>query len=418
MSNSQIKKKMKKVNFELPDRLKESEDADALKAVGQAITEKVAESLDERIEAAAKDIRENGVGKDIMDKLEAQGSAITKLRESVASPVRAVTLKQKFYQNFDKIVSAVKGEIAPVLIKAIDEHNPDQIQTTDNTVDAQDGTTALENVRDAGFYEKRRGRSFVRDIAHVTNVGTIPPEAVTFTEEGDGQGNFAIVAENGLKPQQFYTLVKKMVSVKKVAGYIVATEELMKHRQRAYAAVQRMFRSKFERDFDALLVTDLNGVSSQYVSSALDGQITNPGNIHAIIAAMAQVSSLDFVPDMLVMNPQDAYLMIGADATADNSSYLFLPMYANGGAVRPAGLNLILSTLVPQGKFYVGESGLFEVEVSADQLRAGYVNDDLIHNRQTIILERFVIDWLPTSLTGSWVFGDFADIKEALSKTV
>lgn len=406
---------MKKVNFELPDRLKESEDADALKAVGQAITERVAESLEEKIEAAAKDIRENGVGKDIMEKLEAQGSAITKLRESMTSPAGATTMKQRFYENFDKIVAAYKRTGPEITLKAIDEHNPDRIQTTDNTVTPAAGMTAMENIGDAGFYEKRRGRQFVRDVARISNVSGIGREAVTYMSEGDGQGNFAIVAENGLKPQLYFTLVEQLVKAKKVAGYIVVTEELMRHRSKAWAAVQRAFYNQLERDFDNLLVTDLNGVASQYVSSALDGQVTNPGNLHAIMAATAQVSSLNFVPDTIVMNPQDAYLMIGTDATADKSSYLFLPMYANGGEVKPAGLNLILSTLVPVGTFYVGESGLFEVEVSSPELRVGYVNDDLIHNRQTMVLERWFLDWLPTVLVGSWVHGNFADIKEALT---
>lgn len=407
---------MKKVNFQLPDALKDSEDAEALKAVGQTIADGVSASVEGQIEEGLKNIRENGVSKDIMDKLEAQGSALTKLQESISSPAKVATMERKFYDNFDKIVATLKGHGQPITIKAIDEHNPALIHTTDNAITAQDGATTWENIKDAGFYEKRRGRSFVRDIANVVNVGSITSEAVTFTEEGDGQGNFAIVTENGLKPQIFLALVKKLVESKKVAAYIVATEELMRNKRRAWAAIQRMFRNQLERDFDALLVSDINGVSTQYVSSALDGQITNPGNLHAIIAAMAQVSSLNFVPDMLVMNPQDAYLMIGADATPNNSSYLFLPMYANGGDVRPAGLNLILSTLVPQGTFYVGESGLFEVEVSADELRVGYVNDDLIHNRQTFVLERWLIDWLPTPLVGSWVHGNFADIKEALNK--
>lgn len=407
---------MKKVNFELPDTLKNSEDAEALKAVGQTIADGVSASVESQIEEGLKNIRENGIGKDIMDKLETQGSALTKLQESIGSPAKVATMEQKFYESFDKVVAALKGHGQPVTIKAIDEHNPALIHTTDNAITAEGGATTLETVRDAGLYEKRRGRSFVRDIANVVNVGSITSEAVTFTEEGDGSGSFAIVTENGLKPQVFFTLVKKLVEGKKVAGYVVATEELMRHKRRAWAAIQRMFRNQLERDFDALLVADINGVSSQYVSSALDGQITNPGNLHAIIAAMAQVSSLNFIPDMLVMNPQDAYLMIGADATPNNSSYLFLPMYANGGEVRPAGLNLILSTLVPQGTFYVGESGLFEVEVSSDELRVGYVNDDLIHNRQTFVLERWLLDWLPTPLTGSWVHGNFADIKEALNK--
>lgn len=410
---------MDKTKFQLPDALKESPDADALGKVGQAVTEAVEGSLDKRINEAMDEIRKNGASAEAMNKLdkaiEMQGTAIAKLKEQGLMGGKIEnTMRKKFFDKFDEFKSALFKNGAGVTIKAIDEHNPDLIETTVNGITTADGSFLPENTQDAGTYFKRRGRAFIRDIANVAVVGEVP-EVVTYVDEGTEQGTFAIVAENGLKPQQFVTLVKSTVHKKKVAGYMVATEELMRDRRRAWAAIQRLFNNKLERNYETVLATELAEITTDYVSSALDGQVTNPGNTHAIIAAMAQLESLDFTPDTLVINPADKWAM-ALDTTPDGSNYIFLPVVLGGGEMRPVGLNVITSTLQPAGTFLLGESGTWEIEESGVELRAGYVNDDLIHNRQTMVLERQFVDWIPKSLAGSWMNGNFADIKEAITK--
>jgi hypothetical protein len=43
------------------------------------------------------------------------------------------------------------------------------------------------------------------------------------------------------------------------------------------------------------------------------------------------------------------------------------------------------------------------------------VNDDLVHNRMTIVGELFFLSYVPSNNAAGFVMGDFADIKSALS---
>lgn len=411
---------MENTKFVLPEAFKDAPDAEALKAVGQAIFDGVAKGMPDAMRESLQsiEITEKTIA-DLRDAIKKQGEAITKMKEQAMQKVAfGSPLQKAFFEQFDEIKANIERNVKHedfVVTKAVDEHDPVLIQTTGNSIVAGEGATAFEDTAYRGFFSKRNARQYVRDIANISRIGRLGDETITFDEEGTEEGTFAVVTENGLKPQIFVTIIRTLVRAEKVAGYQVATEELMRNRRRAWAAIQRMFRNKLDRDFDSVLVDRMGENAAQYVSSSLDGQITNPGNIHAIIAAMAQISALEFVPDTIVMNPADYYLMVGNDKSPDGGDYLFLPMFANGGDVTPMGLRVILSNSVPVGTFRLGESGMLEVEEGDTELRVGYVNDDLIHNRKTFVLERWFRVWMPQVNAGSWIEGNFEDIKEAIT---
>ena len=63
----------------------------------------------------------------------------------------------------------------------------------------------------------------------------------------------------------------------------------------------------------------------------------------------------------------------------------------------------------------MGESGLWKVERENPRLRTGLVNDDLIHNRMTVIGEVFFLSYVPKNNAGGFLLGDFNDIKSAIA---
>jgi hypothetical protein len=408
--------------FIMPEALKGAPDAETIEKLGQAIVGSIEAIDQEKLDKMLAEYASKGVSKETVEKiekaLEDQGATLTKMQEAgKATDRKGNYMEKEFYRRFEEIKDVLNSSGAKpgITIKAVDEHNSARIETTGTAITSTDDSFMPENVKDGGTFLNRWGRQFIRAIANVSNVGTVP-EAVTFMDEGTEQGTFAIVAENGLKPQQFLTLVKSTIFQKKVAGYIVATEELIRNRRRAWAAIMRMFRNKFERNYDAILYDTFSGSASAYVSTPLDGTIENPQDVHALVAAMAQIESLNFVPDTLVINPADKW-RLALNTTPSGSQYLFLPSLLAGQPIQPLGLNVITSTEIAAGTFLLGESGTFEIEESGVELRIGYVNDDHIHNRRTFVLERYFIAWLPENLKGSWVSGNFADIKEQLAVT-
>lgn len=296
--------------------------------------------------------------------------------------------------------------------KTIDEHNPDLIITTENIITG-DGIDWLGGAysESTGLFRVRRPIEYIRSIINITRVANVP-QYHYWDEEGDETGAFAIVEENELKPQLGLSLVRYRTTAQKAAGYIVVTEEVLKWKSRFWAQIQILFRAKLERDYNRLLNNELITNAVAYPGTALDGTIANPSDIDAIAAAALATQNLNFVPDTIVINPTDWWRLLLTQA--NNGTYIFMPFIDGGNEPRLFGLRVIVSNYVAPGSFYIGESGTWYVEEEAPTVRSGWVNDDFIHNRMTIIGEIFFLSYVPAVFDGAWVGGNFNDIKDAL----
>lgn len=376
------------------------------------------EQCEKKMQEALKSWSEKeGITKEQFEKmresLKKQGEVITALKESGHSRVSksGATLKDAFDKNWDTLRKNILNR-AQTTLKVIDEHNPDYIHTTDNISRTTTGADLFETERvDPNLHEIRRDREYIRDIADVTVVENVP-ETFSYWDEGDTEGNFAIVEENALKPQMKLDVIKNRVEAQKVAGYIVVTEEVLKWRSRTWAFIRRLWNNKFRRDYDDILTTQMMVNATAYTTTPLDGTIDNPSNFEALIAAIAQLEMLNFSPDTLVINPADKWIL---SMTTLGTNQLILPYIQNGGTFAILGLRVIISNKIPAGNFLLGESGTWFIEEEMPQLRTGLVNDDHIHNRYTIVMETFFLSYVPSSNAGAWIYGNFAEIKEALA---
>ena len=358
---------------------------------------------------------ENGVDGEKLAKLEeslkSQGAALQSIKERANRTPSLTGLKAQFEKHYDELVKAIKEERSGFVIKAVSEHDADDIQTTVNTITTTSGAVLTDSVkvRDGVFF-KRRGRQYIEDIANVTQVDKVP-ETFVFTEEGDEEGVIGIVAENAVKPQVHLSLVRNQVNAKKAAGYIVVTEEVLKWRQRVWAQILRLFQDKVGRDYEDKLTLDMLVNASAYTSTPLDDTIANPTDFDAIIAAVLQLENLNYQPDVLVINPADKWKLA---MTQTNNGMFILPYIQQGGQFGLLGLKVVTTTKIDAGSFLVGEGGTWFIEREAEQIRTGLVNDDLIHNRMTIVGEIFYLSYVPSNNAGSFVSAKFADVKEAL----
>ncbi len=282
----------------------------------------------------------------------------------------------------------------------------------------------IESFSMKDFVEKRYGRQYIYDVANRTQVSEMDQYA-TWLEEGSEQGAFAIVAEGALKPLASYDLVRNFAEAKKVAGKYVVTEEFVKFRKNAYNIIQRLIRKKMVRDYNALLTADFLAVAAGYTGSVLDGTFTAPNDYDAIAAVAAQEETLNFVPDVLVLNPGDKWRIRTAKNV--NGTYLF-PITTEGGITRIFEFTVVTSTYQTPGTFTLAESGLFEIEEEDITVRMGYgidttssggnvtsVTSDFDNNRFRVIVEMFFKNWLPTAFNGSIVKASFATVKTALT---
>jgi hypothetical protein len=360
--------------------------------------------------------KENGIDREklqqMTETLKTQGEALREMKENPARKGNVSGLKKEFLDRYEQLKEAIEKKTVNFEIKA----NPDAsdnalIESRPNIITTTSGANLIEQEgHDPELYLKRRDRQYIHDIADVSHVAQVP-ETFSFDEEGDESGNIAVVTENGLKPQVQLKLIRNKVESKKVAGYIVVTEETMKWRTRVWTSIQRLFRDKVYRDFENALTADLLTNATQYISTPLDGTMDSPTDLDAIVAAICQLEQLNFQPDTLILNPSDKW-KIALSRTTDGA-FIF-PYIAQGGQFKILFLNVITTNRVAPGEFIAGESGIWKIEEEPPRLRTALVNDDAIHNRMTIIGEIFYLSYVPSNNAGGFIHASFADVKEAL----
>ena len=304
---------------------------------------------------------------------------------------------------------------------------------TDNTINENNYPLPMIesfNVID-GVVKKRRGTQYIFDIADVTTVAELE-EYTTWLEEGNSEGAFAIVAEGAVKPLVSYALVRNFAKAKKVAAKYVITEEFAKFRKKALSIIQNLINDKILRDYAAILTVDLQAQSASYVGTSLDDTFVAPNDYDAIGAVAAQIETLNFFPDLLIIHPQDKW-RLSLEKDSQGRYYMMIPMYNPDGLVSMMGFRVLTSTYQTIGTFTLGESGLFKIEQEALAIRFGYgidfttatvsattvvtsVSSDFDNNRMRVIVENFFKDYIATNNIGSFVTASFATVKAALLK--
>lgn len=358
--------------------------------------------------------------------LKKQGEAILALQE-MKGKVVTKSFKEQFNEkmaDIEKLHKEGKGKQGASMVLDI---KAAANMTLSNTISGDDvlPDTLIESFSIGAFVPKRYPREYVFDIANRTTVAEIS-QFKTWLEEGSEQGAFAVVAEGAVKPLVSYALVRNSSTVQKVAAKYVVTEEFAKFRKEAYAIIQRLIQQKILRDYAAILTTDLLADAAPYAASALDGQFDNPTDFHAIAAVAAQIEALNFMPDLLILNPQDKW-RIGMSQNTQGSFYLQIPMQSPTGGTVMMGFNVRTSNRVAAGNFILGEAGLWEIEDEAITIRVGYgidvtgsgpvtaVSGDFDNNRFRVIVETFFHDYIASNNAGSFVYANFATVKAAVA---
>lgn len=357
--------------------------------------------------------------------LKKQGEELTALK-MMGGAVKEITFKDSLKEKMGELELMSKSREGAVILSL----KAPAVMALSNTITGDNllPDTLIESFSISAFVPKRQPREYVFDIASRRTVANIS-EFKTWLEEGNEQGAFAIVAEGAVKPLVSYSLVRNSSQVRKVAAKYVVTEEFAKFRPEAYAIIQRLINQKILRDYAAILTTDLIADAAPYVGSALDDQYpaAKVTDYHAIAAVAAQIEALNFMPDVLIMNPQDKW-RIGMLSNADGTFYLTIPFTSPNGETKLMGFNVRTSTRIPVGNFILGESQLWEIEEEALTIRMGYGIDvttvggnvtavvgDFDTNKFRVIVETFFHNFIGTNNIGSFVYANFAAVKAAVT---
>jgi HK97 family phage major capsid protein len=419
----------------------------AMKKIAKQMADDSAKGLvtPEQMQQAVKDLISSGSKeavkalKDDIEKLEtalkAQGTELAKLKEPAASETYS-TFEDAWKKNLKEIKKIRSQGVGfkRFYFGDVDEESFDDGETKENIVTGiksfatkVPGVTSVTNVTSSTpaqitnpyspfpyqipeIVAVRRNPNFALNYV---DYGSTNSAVMTWTEEGNSEGDAAITAEGALKPLQDKKFTDRLTKAKKIAGYVAITEEMENDTPRIATAVRRLFQENVMRKYDDQVWADIIAIAPGYTSTALDDQIDQADDYAAIGAAFAQLESLNANPDTIAINPADSWRM---KLTKGSDGHYVLPPFAVGDT-QFEGVKVVKSNKVAAGNFLVAELLKYKVdEYKPFSLRVGFQNDDLTRNQFTIVGEVRFHSYVATNDLVGFCYAQFATVKAQIEK--
>lgn len=363
--------------------------------------------------------------KALTDKLEEQGTIITELKGKVGTKATTKNMLQAFKDEIEES----KDELADIrrnrsgskafTLKDFGIGSTKAAAVTmtvdpgagDASIVEQGSAASLLRLGDGPIYETQRGVPFI--LSFVT-VGNTDSSALIWFDEVATEGAFAVTAEGTAKPLIQYKFERRTAEYRKAAGYTVITDEFTNDFPRLVSTINRLMRIDVRNKMNALILADMITSASAYSYSGLDDLVDNADDYAAIGAAIAQLQNNYYTPNVLVINPGDAWRMRLTKSTGDGQ-YLMPPFSWNGQTYEFG--RVIVDPAVAIGNFFVGDGNVYNVDLKGDIIvRIGFNSDDFIKNQYSMVVEQYFYNYISQARKSGLIYGNFAAIKAAIEK--
>lgn len=228
------------------------------------------------------------------------------------------------------------------------------------------------------------------DLLPIVNV-TLP--TYLYMEETTFTNSAATVAEGASKPEVALALTERTETIRKIAGYLPVTDEQLDDVPAARQYIDNRLGYMVKQILDTQIIsgngsgTNLVGINHS-ARSGVQQQAKAGDTAHdATYKAMTKIRVNAFSePNGAVFHPNDWQDIRLAQASGSGVYLWGNP--SEPGLERIFGLPVVLTTGASEGTALVGDfnqaSLLFRQGLT---MKVGYVNDDLIKNRQTVVAE-------------------------------
>lgn len=394
-----------------------------------------AENMEAALTTALDEARKGNMSEDQVNKLinkAMEGKGLSEEQEKIIAETAEAVRKQaaELQKLIDKGLASVEEDsLQKMLEDAKDELKTNQrnhsgfkefrLKAADVTTTATSGSTRSVTNSVAAFTAQRMGMGPVNEIRRgkpwildFVSVGNTNSPVLIWWDELPKEGDFAVTAEGVLKPLVQYRFERKSADYKKAAGYSVLTDEFDRDFPGLVSTIKRLMQTDLRNKIADLILADVVTNATTFTYTGLNLSIDNADNYAAIGAAIAQMQSLYFDGDYtLFINQADAWKMkLVKDTTGQ---YVMPPVDWNGSDF--AFGNVVVDPRIAAGTFVIGDLSQFNVDFYGDTIvKIGYVNDDMIKNQYTVVVERFFYDYIKTNSKPAIVKGTFATIKTAL----
>lgn len=220
-------------------------------------------------------------------------------------------------------------------------------------------------------------------------------KSLPYIEALPGEGDFAVVAEGGTKPQLDVDWVTRYVTPEKYAGWIKVTDEVIEDIPRLRDMIVNYLRDKHDLFKERRVFAFIDTNATAYVTGgALTGSVLTPTIMDVVNALQLQIISSpnyidepDFFGNVALMNVVDFYKYFGAAKDALGRP-LYADGYQSGRTFSFNGFTFVSTTLVDAGEIILYDSTKIDVTTYIPyHVEIGWVNDDFIKNQFVILGE-------------------------------
>ena len=244
----------------------------------------------------------------------------------------------------------------------------------------------------AGVPNVRLRRPNLLDYVNTYNTNQ---KSLPYIEAVPGEGECAVVAEGGLKPQLDIDWVTRWAEPQKFAGWIKVTEEAIEDIPRLRDLIVNYLREKHDLFKESVVYTYIAANSTTFVTpSPLADSVLMPTIMDVVNAMQLQIINTpnytdepDFFGDVVLMNVADFYKYFGAAKDAFGRP-LFENGYQGGRTFNYNGYTFVATTRIAAGSIELMDSTKIDVTTySPYRVEIGWVNDDFIKNQFVILGE-------------------------------
>jgi len=394
--------------------------------------EQIMQALDtkfEKVQADLVEAQKNNASKDeilaITKSIKEQGEALDSFIESQKAKVVKGLVGQ--FGDFlsanktklEEIVANKSGEIVfvPKLV--------DDITTASGTdID----TPPLDVSTDLGSFNLRNDNN----LLSLCTVSRTSSPSFSYTEMIPKDGNYEFVLEGGTKPQIDFEWENRYVSPKKAAAYEILTEESVTDYTRMMSVAREYLVKqhdlfKVDNVFFAAgtgsLPTGATVYGRTFVSTSMAdvfpaGTSNFMDVVNAIITDVYRTQSFTdeahYQPNIVLINPVDFFLqLVGAK---DGNG---LPLYPQAGLfneVRIGGVRIKPWIKIPAGYIFVADMSKYHiVNYVPFSIRVGWINDQLITNKFTMVGESRYFQYVKNLDQAAFVYDVIATVKAAIT---
>lgn len=314
--------------------------------------------------------------------------------------------KPEIQEQLKKIKLNKSGQLAFVLKVA-------GVTDTTGSITDSVGATAAQRLGDGPINTMQRGTPWILEFV---TTGNTTAAALIWYDETQRQGDFAITPEGTIKPLVEYKFTRRSTDYSKAAGRTTITEEFDQDYPRLVSTIKKLMQQDCRLEMNAIVLTDMVTNASTYAYNGLDEAIEDPDDYAAIGAAIAQLQSLRYQPNVLVLNPADSWRM---RLQKGEDGHWIMPPFTWNGQTYEFG-KIIVDPDVAVGHFFIGDGTVYTVLMKGDIIiRIGYASstDDFESNQYTMIVEQYFYNYISTARKAGLIYADFATIKADIALT-